>query len=287
MATIDLGRIKQVWRGTYAGGTAYVPDDVVSYADGAVTSSYICVANTTGNAPSSGGTLHASWAYMSKGASASPTTTRGDIIYRGASADARLAKGSSGQILTMGADDPGWAAAPESNWVKLAGATLTGQTLSTIRITEFTTTYNYYRMFFSNFCFTGTNMPYMRLQKQSDSGIQSASNYSWVSMHPYVSGSGGNHNQHSSWNNNHWRISADNNVNANFGLHGWCDFYNTMASEPTFISWHTVGEEGNINQLNVHHGGGWYNADEQHKGFEMWPSGNHIASINYSLYGIK
>ena len=109
MATIDLGRIKQVWRGTYAGGTAYVPDDVVSYADGSVTSSYICVANTTGNAPSSGGTLHASWAYMAKGQATSPTTTRGDIIYRGASADARLAKGTQGHFLRQGASDPEWA----------------------------------------------------------------------------------------------------------------------------------------------------------------------------------
>jgi hypothetical protein len=109
MATIDLGRIKQVWRGTYAGGTAYVPDDVVSYADGSVTSSYICTANTTGNAPSSGGTLHASWAYMAKGQASSPTTTRGDIIYRGASADARLAKGTQGYVLKQGANDPEWA----------------------------------------------------------------------------------------------------------------------------------------------------------------------------------
>ena len=55
MATIDLGKIKLKWRGTYAGGTAYVPDDVVEYTDGSVTSSYICVTATTGNAPSSGG----------------------------------------------------------------------------------------------------------------------------------------------------------------------------------------------------------------------------------------
>ena len=54
MATIDLGKIKFNWRGTYAGGTAYVPDDVVYYVDGSVGSSYMCVANTTGNAPSSG-----------------------------------------------------------------------------------------------------------------------------------------------------------------------------------------------------------------------------------------
>lgn len=38
-----------------------------------------------------------------------PMTTRWDIIYRDASAPARLAKGSEWQVLTMGANDPAWA----------------------------------------------------------------------------------------------------------------------------------------------------------------------------------
>ena len=101
MATIDLGKIKFNWRGTYAGGTAYVPDDVVYYEDGSVGSSYMCVANTTGNAPSSGGTPHASWEYLAKGQATSPTTTRGDVIVRGASADERLAIGTAGQVLKV------------------------------------------------------------------------------------------------------------------------------------------------------------------------------------------
>ena len=67
MATIDLGKIKLVWRGTYNNGTAYVVDDVVEYTDSGILSTYICVANSTGNAPSSSGTAHASWNYMTKG----------------------------------------------------------------------------------------------------------------------------------------------------------------------------------------------------------------------------
>jgi len=70
MATIDLGKIKLVWRGTYNNGTAYTVDDVVEYTDSGVLSSYICVANSTGNAPSSSGTAHASWNYLVKGAAA-------------------------------------------------------------------------------------------------------------------------------------------------------------------------------------------------------------------------
>ena len=67
MATIDLGKIKQVWRGTYNNGTAYVVDDLVSYTDAGVTSTYICVTNSTGNAPSTGGSAHASWNFVAKG----------------------------------------------------------------------------------------------------------------------------------------------------------------------------------------------------------------------------
>ena len=101
MATIYLGKIKFVFRGTYANGTAYVPDDVVSFTDGSVTSSYICTTATTGNNPSSGGTLHGSWAFLAKGQATSPTTTQGDLIVRGASADERLAIGSAGQALKV------------------------------------------------------------------------------------------------------------------------------------------------------------------------------------------
>ena len=107
MATIDLGKIKFNWRGTYAGGTAYVPDDVVYYIDGSVGSSYMCVANTTGNAPSSGGTLHASWEYLAKGQATSPTTTQGDLIVRGASADERLAIGAAGKSLKVNSSGNG------------------------------------------------------------------------------------------------------------------------------------------------------------------------------------
>ena len=107
MATIDLGKIKFNWRGTYDASTAYVPDDVVEYTDGSVTSSYMCVANTTGNAPSPGGTPHASWNFLAKGQATSPTTTQGDLIVRGASADQRLGLGSAGQALLVNSSGNG------------------------------------------------------------------------------------------------------------------------------------------------------------------------------------
>jgi len=107
MATVNLGKIKFKWRGTYSGGTAYSPDDVVYYVDGSVGSSYICVTASTGNAPSSGGSAHSSWNYMAKGQATSPTTTQGDIIVRGASADERLGVGAAGKALKVNSSGNG------------------------------------------------------------------------------------------------------------------------------------------------------------------------------------
>ena len=73
MATIDLGKIKFVNKGTYNNSTAYTVDDVVTYTDNNVLSSYICVVNSTGNAPSSGGSLHSSWNYLAKGTAGGKT----------------------------------------------------------------------------------------------------------------------------------------------------------------------------------------------------------------------
>ena len=108
MATIDLGKIKQVFRGTYNNATAYVPDDLVVFTDGSVTSTYICTTATTGNNPSSGGTAHANWAFVAKGQATSPTTTQGDLIVRGASADERLAIGAAGKVLKVNSSANGF-----------------------------------------------------------------------------------------------------------------------------------------------------------------------------------
>ena len=107
MATIDLGKIKQVFRGTYNNATAYAVDALVVFTDGSVTSTYICTTASTGNNPSSGGTAHANWAFVAKGQATSPTTTRGDLIVRGVSADERLAIGTAGKALKVNASANG------------------------------------------------------------------------------------------------------------------------------------------------------------------------------------
>jgi hypothetical protein len=103
MATIDLGKIKMVWRGAYNNSTAYTPDDVVSSGG----TSYICILASTGNAV----TNTTYWNVLAEGGDvASTLTTQGDVLFRDGSGLQRLAKGTAGQALTMnsGATAPEW-----------------------------------------------------------------------------------------------------------------------------------------------------------------------------------
>ena len=79
MATLDLGKIKLVNRGTWASGSTYTADDIVQYTDGGILSTYICVvASSQGHAPSSSGTAHASWNFLAKGVTDNIPTQSGE-----------------------------------------------------------------------------------------------------------------------------------------------------------------------------------------------------------------
>ena len=112
MATIDLGKIKMVWRGAYDNATAYTPDDVVSSGG----SSYICILASTGNAVSNA----TYWSLLAQGGTdvGATLTTQGDILYRDGSGLQRLAPGTSGQVLQTGG------AAANPSWVNSSGGLL-------------------------------------------------------------------------------------------------------------------------------------------------------------------
>ena len=287
MATIDLGKIKFNWRGTYAGGTAYVPDDVVYYMDGSVGSSYMCVANTTGNAPSSGGTVHASWEYLAKGQASSPTTTQGDLIIRGASADLRLAIGSAGQALKVNASANGLEYGEAGGMVKLASASLTGQSLSSIDLDHFSTTYKAYEFIFSQAHFSTTARFRCRLKRVDTNAHDTSNNYQWLSMHPYNQSGGGGSNVHSSWSNGEWEIMGTNNCHQYWSCAGRITFFDPMSStRKTQAEWKTVGEENDRGQANIHNGYGQFLHMEEIKGFRIFPTSGTISAINYTLFGI-
>ena len=96
MATVNLGRIKPVFRGAYSGSTAYVVDDIVTSGG----SSYICIQAHGAGTQAVNQTAY--WTQMAAGGTDVGTTitTQGDILYRDGSGLQRLGAGTSGNVLT-------------------------------------------------------------------------------------------------------------------------------------------------------------------------------------------
>ena len=126
MATIDIGKLTFTHKGDYAGGTAYVLNDVVYYNG----SAYIAKTSTTGNLPTS--TAH--WNTFAAGS--------------GGIWNAGLSLGTAGQVVKVNSG----ASALEfgtvsSDYVKIATADATGTPASIFFSDVFTNDYTTYQLF--------------------------------------------------------------------------------------------------------------------------------------------
>ncbi len=99
MATINLGRIKLVNKGVWASGTTYAIDDFVQYTDSGVVSTYIAVAASQNQAPSSSGTENGSyWKFLAKGVALAVGNNK--VVTSDASGNLQgTSLGSAGQFL--------------------------------------------------------------------------------------------------------------------------------------------------------------------------------------------
>jgi len=78
MATVNLGRIKPVWQGTWDNSTQYIADDIVYYNN----SAWVAVATNTNSAPAD---ANANWDKMAQGADIPTGATSGQVLTAGAS----------------------------------------------------------------------------------------------------------------------------------------------------------------------------------------------------------
>ena len=110
MATVNLGRIKPVFRGAYDNSTSYVVDDIVTFGN----ETFIAIQAVSGNATSNASYWTKLAAKGTDGTDVGTTlTTQGDILYRDGSGLQRLGYGTAGQaLLTGGAGaNPSWGSA--------------------------------------------------------------------------------------------------------------------------------------------------------------------------------
>ena len=132
MATIQLGKIKQVWRGTWSSSPnpAYSVDDLVEYTDSGVTSTYIAVSTPGSQVPSSGGSVQSNWNLVAKGV-ADPIPTQ---------------SGNAGKFLKTNGSSLSFDSA--GGWVKIAGGTGPSSAVTQIAIDNiFSADYKFYKVF--------------------------------------------------------------------------------------------------------------------------------------------
>ena len=294
MATIDLGKIKLVWRGTYSGSTAYTVDDVVQHTD-TITSSFICTTASTGNAPSTGGSVHSSWAYLAKGGVAgtdvgTTITTQGDILYRDGSGLQRLAKGTASQQLAMnsGATAPEWVNA-SSDWVKIAQTNITSNTgnVQFINGTGGVVIDATYRIFKLIGSYRGDTNGAEFLMRVMNSGSSRTSSYLCEVFRSYYSGGT------SRANSTDRIVRSLGGVQAAAGQRGNFEatFYNMSDADhntTAFCDYTAIDGSGEAeNQVNQGSSGGVYQTPETHNGIDFAMTSGNVAEGEFTLIGLK
>ena len=239
MATVNLGRIKPVFRGAYAGGTAYVVDDIVTSGN----ETFICIQASTGNATSNASYWTKLAAKGTDGTDVGATlTTQGDILYRDGSGLQRLAKGTAGQALKMntGATAPEWGTG--GGLVLLSRQSITSNVTSVdFNNTIITSAYDNYLFIFQGID-NAVGDDDMGFRTSSDNG-SSYSTISGSAWYMKLNGSGTGQ-----INNYAYHIAAlDSNADAN-GTNGWAMLNNVNSTGAgdykTFTGFGTVQNHG-------------------------------------------
>ena len=195
--------------------------------------------------------------------------------------------GSAGQALKVNSSANGLEYGESGGMVKLASASLTGQTLSNITLDYFSTTYKAYYFVFSNMRFSSNTYPRMRLKRNDNNSVETGDQYEWHAIHPYNGSGGSGNNNHGTWTTSVWDLNSTNSVHTNWSFSGNVTFYDPMSStRKTSATWMTESYEGDRNQHNLWLGAGSYLQMNQIKGFYWYPASGSITAIDYTLFGL-
>ena len=290
MATLNLGRIKPVFRDAYAGGTAYVVDDIVTFGD----ETFICILASTGNATSNATYWTKLAAKGTDGTDIGTTiTTQGDILYRDGSGLQRLAKPASDMYLkNTSAGAVSWSAL-SSDYVKLGQANASnasGVTFDGL----FASDYKMYKIYGYDI-YSNVSGNDLQMRVQTDGSADTGSNYVNTNWYTYTDTTP-SHNiatQNSSSNDmnspaNAWKINVDNFSNVSTRP----SFFEMTIADPQtdskykMATWNHIFHGENVDIM------------QQGQGFGLWKSANDISGIqiqgqagnitgNFTMYGIK
>ena len=265
MATINLGNLTFTHKGDYAGGTAYVKNDVVYYATNG--NSYIAKGSTTGNAPTS--------------------TSHWDLFLAGASGiwNAGLSLGSAGQAVKVNAAGNALEFGTiQSDFVKLASADVTSGSSFNIN-GYFSTDYRVFKIFLNHanvwhkarFNFGGSYTTY------TSSNYVNSLNYAQRTSGANSEGSSGNWNSSEMF-TTYWNGDG-NNEHANVEITIYRPWDTNYAKNIECRSWDYNSSELHITHSTAYLDGTKYN--EAVTGIHIFPSSGSIGETQWALYGIK
>ena len=258
MATIDIGKLTFTHKGDYAGGTAYVANDVVYYNG----SAYIAKTSTTGNLPTS--TAH--WNQFSAGS--------GGIWNSG------LSIGTAGQVVKVNSG----ASALEfgtvsSDFVKVYATTTDTSSSSYHDFVHFSDTYQHYRVIYTD---DGTASGTSHFIRVGNGSIDTGTNYRWQAH--YTSNASGNN--HGSTSGGEMRLgwSGDGSGYNNMSI---VDFINTRDSSiATTVFGYRFCKDHGSNWLNVTMGGR-HEVNGVIDRFRIYNDSGNITLKQITIYGMK
>jgi hypothetical protein len=113
MATIDLGKLGFVNKGTYSSSTSYEKNDLVQYTDSGILSTYLYInaSAATGQTPSTSGTVNGTyWAFFAKGVADAVASAGNNkvLVTDGSGSLSPLAIGSAGLALKVNSSANGF-----------------------------------------------------------------------------------------------------------------------------------------------------------------------------------
>ena len=286
MATINLGRVKPVFRGAYNASTSYVIDDIVTYQD----ETYIAITATTGNLP----TVTANWTKLAaKGTDGTDVgttlTTQGDILYRDGSGLQRLAAGTSGQVLQTGGSgaNPSWTTM-SSDVVRLGSVTNTSAT--SVNIDHYSSTYNYYLHLIRMEQESSADRPRIRV-RQGGSTLSSAG-YHYVIGGSQTNSGGTSNTQQSGTTNSPtdaFKIGIWNTRDTNHSKDVKVWVYHptvTSTNQRPYIQFDIWGNSSGTEMQHVQ-GFGYYDNATSWSGIHLYTTGGNSANWNVVTYGYK
>ena len=313
MATIDLGRLGFVNKGTYNNSTTYEKNDLVQFTDGGILSTYLYIDSTaqSGQAPSSSGTVGSRWVFFAKGVtdslggisnnnivikdnSGNITGLSGNnkiITTNNSGVPTALSMGSAGQSLKVNSGANGFEFGTiSSDYVKLASSDASGNPASIFFSDVFTSDYTTYKLFIDSAYSSTNSHPSLRFTSSGTTEISSGYYMAGpLSYYDYNSNGSANITHRRHHNDSGFKVLEENNGTSQV---------NSLWSEFTFLNprqssqyklaiWNSAIRSTNNYFYTLHQHGYLTDTSNTMGGIRIYPSAGTWTGGQFTLYGIK